>query len=83
MKKAILTSHYSFATSVCKDAALYFDPYDVNDIFKKIVKITKNKQLYNKMVAKGALIVEELPTSKDRANQYLKLCKREIKDVQK
>ncbi|QOY54063.1 glycosyltransferase [Candidatus Sulfurimonas marisnigri] len=81
MKKPILTSHYSFATSVCKDGALYFNPYDVNDIINQITKIYYDKELYQAMVSKALLIIEELPSSKERAEEYLKLCKEVIQDV--
>ncbi len=83
MKKPILTSNYSFATSVCKDAALYFDPYDTKDIMRQIVRIYSDNKLYNNIVSKASIIVEELPSSKERAKEYLKLCKKVIKNVQK
>ena len=35
-KKPILTSNLEFATDVCKDAALYFDPLDSEEIFSTI-----------------------------------------------
>ncbi|MCW8895350.1 glycosyltransferase [Sulfurimonas sp.] len=81
MKKPILTSGYSFATSVCKDAALYFNPYDVDDVMKQIIKIYLDKELYQTMVSKALSIVEELPSSRQRAEEYLKLCKKVTEDV--
>ena len=83
MKKPILTSNYSFATSVCKDAALYFDPYDIEDIMRQIVKIYSDSELYKSIVYKASEIVEELPSSKERAEEYLKLCKKVVEYVQK
>lgn len=83
MRKPILTSNYSFAKTVCKDAALYFNPYDNNDVMKQIEKIYSNKELYEEIVTKALKIVEELPSSKTRANEYLKLCEKVIKNVQK
>lgn len=82
MKKPILTSHYTFATSVCKDAALYFNPYDIQDIMKQIVRIYSDKELYEIMLLKASLIVEKLPSSRQRANEYLKLCKKVVVNVQ-
>lgn len=83
MKKPILTSHYSFAKTVCKDAALYFDPYDINDIMNQIRKIYTDKKLYADLVTKGLDIVKGLPSSKERAHQYLNICKKVIQNVQK
>lgn len=81
MKKPILTSNYSFATSVCKDAALYFNPYDANDVMKQIEIIYSDKELYQRTVSKALSIVEELPSSRERAEEYLKLCKKVIQNV--
>ena len=76
MKKPILTSNYPFATTVCKNAALYFNPYDVDEIMERIISIYSDKELYNSLVSKASHIVEELPSSKQRAEEYLKLCKK-------
>ncbi|MGB5920499.1 MULTISPECIES: glycosyltransferase [unclassified Arcobacter] len=81
MKKPILTSRYSFAKTVCKDAALYFNPYDINDIMKQIEKIYSDKKLYDDLVEEGLKVVQELPSSKERANKYLNICKKVIKNV--
>ena len=81
MKKPILTSNYSFAQTVCKNAALYFNPYDVNDIMSKIKNIYIDKLLYDGLIEEGLKVVQELPSSKDRAEQYLNLCKKVIENV--
>jgi glycosyltransferase involved in cell wall biosynthesis len=83
MGKPILTSDYSFATSVCKDSALYFNPYNIEDIKKQVYKIYSDKILYKVMVNKGLEIVEELPSTKQRAKEYIKLCKEITNNVQK
>lgn len=76
MKKPILTSHYSFAKTVCKNAALYFDPYDAEDIMKQINKIYTHQDIYQELVSIGLKIVEEMPSAHDRAREYLKLCQK-------
>jgi glycosyltransferase involved in cell wall biosynthesis len=81
MKKPILTSNYTFATSVCKDAALYFDPYKIDDVVEKIIEIHSNKELYKKIVTKGLFVVDKLPSSKERAKEYLRLCKNVVDNV--
>lgn len=81
MKKPILTSHYSFAKTVCKEGALYFDPYNIEDIMNQIKTIYLDKNRYTELVQEGLKIVSELPSSKDRAHEYLKLCEKVIKNV--
>lgn len=81
MKKPILTSNYPFSTLVCKDSALYFDPYNIDDIMKQIIAIYSNRDLYDSMITKGTEIVETLPSSKERAEKYLRLCEKVIVNV--
>lgn len=38
---------------VCGDVAIYFNPYDVEDIAKAITKVMEDKELQNRMVLKG------------------------------
>ena len=74
MKKPILTSDYPFSRSVCKDAALYFDPYDINDVMSKIFEITSNKDLYNSLINKGSSCVKRMPSFMDMTKKYLDVC---------
>jgi len=74
MNKPILTSDYPFSRSVCKDAALYFDPYDINDVMSKIFEITSNKDLYNSLINKGSFCVKRMPSFMDMTKKYLDVC---------
>lgn len=79
MKKPILTSNLPFATSVCKDAAIYFNPLDVNDILEKILKLKNDKNLYDALVEKGLARFKNFPTAQERAAKYLEICKDAMK----
>jgi len=74
MKKPILTSDYQFAKTVCTDSALYFDPYNVNDIVSKIVKIATDERLYNELANKGVVRVKSMPTFLNMTKKYLDIC---------
>ena len=74
MEKPILTSNYSFATDVCKDAALYFDPLDPKDIAKKIKQLIVDKSLQKELVEKGKKRIKEFETARSRAEKYVKIC---------
>lgn len=71
MKKPIITSDLDFAKDVCKDAALYFNPLDPQDIADKIIQLSENKDLYNNLIKKGEQRVKELETSESRALKYI------------
>jgi len=74
MKKPILTSNYQFSRLVCDESALYFDPYDPNDIVDKIIRIISNKNLQERLVKNGILRVHEMPSFLDMTKKYLDIC---------
>lgn len=76
MEKPILTSNYSFATDVCQDAALYFDPLDPKDIAEKIKKLVDDEALKSELVEKGKERVEEFETARSRAEKYIAICEK-------
>lgn len=74
MEKPILTSNYSFATDVCGDAALYFDPLDPRDCTQKILTLFNDATLRNELIIKGTARVQTFETAKSRAQKYVALC---------
>jgi len=76
MKKPILTSNYAFATEVCADAALYFDPMSVEDIAKKIIELSQNKHLEQELILKGEKHLLEFETARTRAEKYIEICEK-------
>jgi glycosyltransferase involved in cell wall biosynthesis len=49
----VLTSSVSCLPEVCGDAALYVDPYDVQDIANKMTMMINDKQLRQRLIAAG------------------------------
>lgn len=79
MKKPILTSDLGFAHTICKDAAIYFDPVNAKDIAKKIMQLVDSPKLQSKLINKGSNIYEEINTPKERAESFLKIGKNLVK----
>ncbi len=75
MKRPILTSNYDFATSICGDAAEYFDPLSPLDIADSILRVSKNPDRYNELVSKGTQRLTTIGTATERAEQYIEICK--------
>lgn len=75
MKKPILTSDLPFCTAVCKDAALYFDPLNPEDIAEKIIELIGNRNLQMSLIEKGERRLMEFDTAEIRAEKYLRICK--------
>jgi glycosyltransferase involved in cell wall biosynthesis len=71
MERPILTSNLSFAKTVCKDAALYFDPLNPEDIVNKIILFINNPQLSKLLIERSKRILDCQISSSERAKQYL------------
>ncbi|HTL09366.1 MAG TPA: hypothetical protein VL307_13945, partial [Chitinophagaceae bacterium] len=74
MQKPVLTSDLSFARSICRDAAMYFDPLNPADIADTIVRLMTDKSLYDRLVMNGLQRVKDFPTAAQRAAAYIALC---------
>ena len=51
--RPILTSDLDFAHEVCGEAALFFDPWDADDICKAILRLKDDKALHQQLVDAG------------------------------
>ncbi len=49
----VLTSHVTSLPEICGDAALYVDPYSIDDMASKMVQISTDRILQQELVAKG------------------------------
>ncbi|NGP76676.1 glycosyltransferase family 4 protein [Balneolaceae bacterium YR4-1] len=75
MNKPIITSDLGFAHTVCGDAAIYFNPINPKDIASKITQLIEQPTLQEKLIKEGMEQQENFVTAKERAEQYLKICK--------
>jgi len=73
MEKPLLTSNLNFATGLCEDAALYFNPLDPDDIADKILMLATNPELVGSLIHKGKKQLKEYDTYIERAQKYLNL----------
>lgn len=76
MKIPILTSNLPFATDLCQDAAMYFDPLNAQAVAESIIQISTDKQLQASLVKKGIKRLQTFETPKSRAQKYIELCER-------
>lgn len=75
MKKPILTSDLGFAHTVCKDAAIYFDPDNAYDVADKIISLMNSPEKQAELISKGTVQLQQFGTAEDRAREVLKACK--------
>ena len=55
IEKPIMTSNYSFATDVCQDSALYFDPLDSKDKIAYRKRQKKSKRVWDRKKQSGEI----------------------------
>jgi glycosyltransferase involved in cell wall biosynthesis len=69
----ILTSDLSFSRSICKDAAIYFDPVNYKEICEAIILLISSPSVYDDLVKKGFMQLENFESANSRALKYLDL----------
>lgn len=74
MQKPIMTSDLGFAHTVCKNAAIYFDPENAVEIADKIIMLKNDEKLQKKLISMGNQQLSQFGTSEDRAERILELC---------
>lgn len=79
LHKPIITSDMGFARTVCKDAAIYINPMDENDIAAKIVELSISNELQENLVNKGSKRLQIFGTSQDRTRRYIQICQSLVK----
>jgi glycosyltransferase involved in cell wall biosynthesis len=79
MEKPIVTSNLGFAQTVCKDAALYFNPINEKDICDKLSLLMNNTSLREELIQKGKMRKYDFKTASERAKAYLDICEGLIK----
>ncbi len=60
----VVASNTSCIPESCGDAAIYFDPYDTNDMVEKISTLLLNPQLQQQMIEKGRRHVQQFSWEK-------------------
>ena len=76
MQKPILTSNLSFAHSICRSSALYFDPLSAKDIADKIEFVINNRAIWLELIEEGKKRLQAFGTARSRAEKYLHLCEK-------
>ena len=71
----ILTSDFDFARSICKNAAVYFNPFCPEEICDRIIELKDDAALRERLIHKGEIRVKDFPSSKERCESYLNICK--------
>lgn len=79
MNVPIITSDLSFAKSICKDAALYFNPFNAEEALNCIESIRLNFFNSSYLSKKGKERLKKFHSSEERAKLFLEICKT-IKD---
>jgi len=78
MEKPILTSNLGFAHTVCKKAAIYFDPMNAEEIASCIIQLKEDKKLQHDLIKAGNKRVQFFGTPFERAEKYLDICEQLI-----
>jgi glycosyltransferase involved in cell wall biosynthesis len=78
MEKPVLTSALDFATEVCGDAALYFDPVNAADIAARMIQLMQDRDLYEQLVRRGKERLSHMETPASRASKLMHLMQQTV-----
>lgn len=74
MQKPILTSDLGFAKTVCKEAALYFDPLSAIEIVDQFERLMDSEKLKSDLIERGEQRVKTFNDAHQRAKAFLSIC---------
>jgi glycosyltransferase involved in cell wall biosynthesis len=69
----IVTTNLPFATDVCCDAALYFDPTSAASAADCIQRVLRDEALWRDLIAKGKAVVSTLPSPRQKYDAYMQI----------
>ena len=69
----IVTTDLGFVRDICRDAALYYRPFDPGAAADRIVQLLGDEPLWNELIDRGKRVLEGLPTSHEKYLQYVDL----------
>ena len=72
MRKPILCANLPFSKTICKDAALYYEPMNAKDALKKILILKSNKKIYKNLIIVGKKMIKNFPSAEDRVVMIIK-----------
>ncbi len=75
----VITSNLTSMPEICADAALYIDPYDIEDIKNKIELLLNDDDLQNELIKKGLKRAKGFTWEK-AASEHLKVFEEALKD---
>lgn len=67
----IVTTDMDFSRFICRDAAAYFPPNDVETAARAIVRIIEDETYRKSLVSNGREVVAQLPDSSGKYEQYV------------
>ena len=75
MEKPIITTELGFARSICRDAALYFEPCNAESAAATIVQLVEDGTLQAGLQQKGRARLNAFDSAAERADKILAICK--------
>ncbi len=78
MKKPLFASDKGFVRDVCQEHAIYFDPFDAEDIAKLIADYFQGEQKTDEQLEVARNHVLAFSNAKQRAEDYLKIIKQHL-----
>lgn len=78
-RRLLISTDADWSRAACKNAALYIDVFKAKDAATLIKDIFSNEVVFNEYLENGHKRLQEMPTSKERTQQYLYLLNNSVR----
>ena len=80
MEKPIITTDLGFAHSICRDAALYFEPCDAQSAAEAVRRLVEDDGLRETLKAQGRNRLNVFDSATERAEKIVAICERLVEE---
>ncbi|MDY0133186.1 MAG: glycosyltransferase [Desulforegulaceae bacterium] len=78
-KKPLIAADKKFARDICKNAALYINPFELEEAALKFIEIAKDEKLLESLTERGLKVLNEYRDQQDRFNKIYDFLKNVIR----
>lgn len=76
----IVTPELDYLQDVCRDAALYYPPYDAERAAQRILELTGNEALWNQLLDAGKKRLQDFPSPQTKKSQYYEVLRQMLRE---
>lgn len=77
----IITPRLDYLQDVCRDAAIYFSPYDAEEAAARVLQLSNDKHLWNQLINAGKRRLQDFPEPPQKKELYFNLLRKMLHET--